>query len=103
MSGAHYSEQIRGALTIPRAATAYFAAFTTCFTTFDVLPRRLESLPYTAVMESLPTGRVDVAKVAVPPLSIPVPSNVEPCINETVSPSAGAPPFEVTTAVNVTV
>ena len=50
----------------------------------------------------VPTGSVDVVKLAVPPLSVPVPNNVVPFINETASPFGGAPALEPTTAVNVT-
>src|SRR5208283_5080212 len=65
--------------------------FTTCFTAVEVLPAKVESPPYTAVTESVPTGRADVAKVADPPLNGPVPSTFAPFLNETVSPLGGAP------------
>jgi len=68
-----------------------------------VLPRKFESPPYTAVIKSLPTGSVEVVKVAEPPLNEPVPNAFEPFLNVTVSPSGGAPTLEVTVAVKVTV
>ena len=65
------------------------AFFTTCFTLFDVLPRRSESPPYTAVTLVPPTGSVEVVKPAEPPLNDPVPNTVLPCSNVMVSPSGG--------------
>jgi len=65
---------------------------------FDVLPPKLESPPYTVVIAFVPTGSVEVVKLAEPPLSVPVPSTVVPFINETVSPFGGAPTLEVTAA-----
>ena len=50
----------------------------------------------------VPTGNVEVVKVAMPPLKAPVPSTVVPSLNVTVSPSGGEPSLEVTTAVKVT-
>jgi hypothetical protein len=78
------------------------AWFTTCFSTFDLLPRKFESPAYTAMIELVPTGSVEVAKLAEPLLNVPVPSTALPFINATVSPSGGAPALEVTTAVKVT-
>ena len=79
------------------------AAFlTVCFSAFDVLPPNFESPTYTAVMKLVPTGSAEVVELAEPPLNVPVPSTVEPCLNRTVSPSGGAPRPEVTTAVKVT-
>jgi hypothetical protein len=72
------------------------------FTTFDVLPPKFESPAYTAVIELEPTGSVEVVKVAEPPLNAPVPIDVVPFINVTVSPLGGMPELEVTVAVNVT-
>jgi hypothetical protein len=54
-------------------------------------------------MESVPTARVEVIKLAEPPLKVPVPNTVVPCLNVTVSPSGGAPEPEVTAEVKVTV
>ncbi len=75
---------------------------TTCFTAFEVLAPKFESPAYTALMEMVPTGSVDVTKVAVPPLSDPVPSTVLAFMNETASPSGGAPRADVTVAEKVT-
>ena len=50
----------------------------------------------------MPAFRDDVVKVAVPPLSVPVPSKVFPWLKDTVSPSGGAPALDVTVAVKVT-
>jgi hypothetical protein len=80
------------------------ALLTTCFTTFDVLPGRLESPPYTALIALVPTGNVDVIKLAEPPLNVPVPKTVVPFMNEMISPSGGGTPrLEVTVAVKATV
>ncbi len=43
----------------------------------------------------------EVVKLAEPLLNVPVPNTVVPFINETISPSGGAPPLEVTPAVKV--
>jgi hypothetical protein len=81
----------------------YFVAFfTSCSTVFDVLATKLRSPAYTAVTPAVPGGRVEVEKLAEPPLSVPVPSTVLPFMNETASPFGGAPSLEVTTAVKVT-
>jgi len=55
---------------------------------------------YVAVIESLPTGRLEVAKLAVPPLSVPLPSTVLPFLNVTVP--VGVPLAALTVAVKVT-
>ena len=78
------------------------ALVTTCFTVFEVLPANVESPPYTALTAVVPTLKVDVLKVATPPLNDPVPSVVVPFLNEMVSPSGGGPELDVTVAVNVT-
>jgi hypothetical protein len=44
---------------------------TTCATTFDLLPAKPESPLYTAVIASVPTFKVEVKTVAVPPLNTP--------------------------------
>ena len=54
-----------------------------------------------AVIESVPTLRDEVVRLAEPLVSAPVPSTVEPCSKVTVSPSAGTPTLEVTAAVKV--
>ena len=54
-------------------------------------------------MEWLPTARLEVEKVAVPPLSVPVPSVAVPSRKVTVPVGVPAPgAFAVTVAVNVT-
>jgi hypothetical protein len=78
------------------------ALLTTWFTGFDVLPANIESPPYTAAIALVPTGRVEVVKLAEPPLNVPVPHTVLPVMNETVSPFGGAPRLEVTAAVKIT-
>jgi hypothetical protein len=65
-----------------------------------VLPARLGLPPYTAVMEWAPRERVDVAKVATPPVSGAVPSVVLPSLNVTVP--VGVPAALFTVAVKVT-
>ena len=79
------------------ARSGYFSTF--CFNSFDVLAPKFRSPPYTAVIELVPTGRVEVMKLAEPLVSGPVPSSVAPFINETVSPSGGG---GVTVAVRFT-
>jgi hypothetical protein len=63
---------------------------------------RFESPPYTAVIEFAPPFKIGVVKVAKPLLSIPVPGRVLLFMNETVSPSSGAPSLDGATAVKVT-
>jgi hypothetical protein len=53
-------------------------------------------------MESVPSGSAVVAKTAVPLLNCAVPRDVVPLRKVTFSPLGGAPPLEVTDAVNVT-
>lgn len=83
-------------------ATVVAAMFTTWDTGLDVLLTKFVSPAYTAVIEDVPKGRAEVMRLAVPPLNVPVPSNVVPCMNETVSPFGGVTSPEVTWAVNVT-
>ena len=78
------------------------ALFTTCFTAFDLLAAKFESPPYTAVIKWVPTLSEEVEKLAEPPLNAPVANNVLPYINDTISPSGGAPRTEATAAVKVT-
>jgi len=54
------------------------------------------------VIESVPTGSVEVVRVASPALNVPVPRTVVPSMNVTVSPLVGSPALEVTFAVNIT-
>src|SRR5271155_963365 len=81
--------------------SGFAASFTTCFTAFDVLPAKFESPAYTAVTTFVPTGSVEVVKLAEPPLNNPAPRTVLPFMNETVSPSGGVPSLDVTAAVKV--
>ena len=76
------------------------ALFTVCVSTAEVLPEKLALPPYTAVMECDPTARVEVANVAFPPASVPVPKVFTPFLKVTVP--VGVPPVDVTVAVNVT-
>ena len=67
------------------------ALFTTWSTGFEVLPRRVESPPYTALTKLVPAGSsVEVVKLAKPPLNVPVPNTFVPFTNVAVSPSDGA-------------
>src|SRR2546422_736090 len=78
-------------------------ALTVWVTALDVLPLKLASPAYVAVIERVPTVNVDVTNVALPPLSVPVPSVAVPSLNVTVP--VGVPPpggETVTVAVNVT-
>ncbi len=68
-----------------------------------MLPRKLELAPYTAVMEWLPTLRVEVEKVATPEDKVPVPSVVVPSLKVTVPVGTAVPGALATTvAVKVT-
>ena len=73
------------------------APATVCVTALLVLPVKLLSPAYTAVMLWLPAVRAAVLNVAVVPLIVPVPSVVLPSLNVTVP----VAPL-VTVAVNVT-
>lgn len=65
------------------------ALLTTWFTTFEVLPMKLASPPYTALMGWVPAGRVEVAKLAEPPLNLAAPNAFLLSTKETVSPFGG--------------
>jgi hypothetical protein len=68
----------------------------------EVLAVKLESPPYAAVMECVPTVSVEIAKVALPPLfSVPMPSVIVPS-RKVIAPVGVPLPVEVTVAVNVT-
>jgi len=86
----------------PVSVIVVLAWLTVCVTAFEVLPERFESPPYTAVTESLPTARVEIDKLAEPPLNTPVPNTVVPFMNEIPSPLGGAPIRELTVAVKLT-
>ena len=69
----------------------------------DVLPLKLVSPPYTAVILCDPTDSDVVLKVAVPEPSVPVPRVVDPSMNVTVPVGVPAPgATAATVAVNVT-
>ena len=76
------------------------ALLTTCFTGFEVLAPKFASPLYAATTSTVPAPSPEVDNSATPPLSVPVPNTVEPCVKVTVSPSGGALPLEVTVAVN---
>jgi hypothetical protein len=59
------------------------AGFTVCATGEEVLVASLASPAYTAVIECPATERVEVASVATPPLSVPLPMAVVPSTKET--------------------
>ena len=74
---------------------------TFCVMAVDVLPLKLLSPPYTAVMEWLPAVSDAVVIVAMPlALSVPVPMIVTLSLNVTLL--VGVPWVDVTVAVNVT-
>jgi hypothetical protein len=73
---------------------------TVCVRAVEVLPVKLVSPPYTAVIECVPPDSADVVSVAVPPLSVPVPSVVPPSWNVTV-PASVPVADDVTLAVRV--
>ena len=86
--------------------TVKFFAVMVCDRTLDVLPEKLLSPPYTAVMECTEpaTESVLVENVATPgfaPFRFPVPSVTAPSLNVTV-PVGGPPAAGVTVAVKVT-
>lgn len=74
------------------------AVFTTCEIALEVLPLKLVSPLYTAVIECVPPVRFAVLKVACPLLSVPVPSDWLPSMNVTIPVAV----FGTTVAVNVT-
>jgi hypothetical protein len=67
----------------------------------DVLPRKFASPLYIAGIVFDPSGRVEMLKVAMPPVSVAVPKVVPPCLN--VTEPVGVPNCPATLAVNVTV
>ena len=76
--------------------------FTVCVSDAEVLPRKLVSPPYMAVIVLDPSGREEVLKVAAPPLRVTVPRVTEFRLN--VAEPVGIPPnCPDTLAVNVTV
>lgn len=83
-------------------AVVVVAALTTWLSAFDVLPAKFESPAYVAVIELVPSGSVEVVRVAEPLLNVPVPSDAVPFRKVTVSPFGGAPALDVTVAVKVT-
>lgn len=74
---------------------------TFCVSTGDVLPVKSALPPYTAVIEWLPTVRVEVVNFALPALSVRAPSTVAPFLKVTLP--VGIPVVdECTVVVNVT-
>ena len=74
---------------------------TFCVKTGEVLPVKFASPPYTAVIECDPTASVDVVNVALPLLSVPVPSTMALSLN--VTDPVGVPVVnDFTVAVKVT-
>src|SRR5258707_3541594 len=80
------------------------AGFTNCVKAVSVvLPLKMPSLLYWAVMEWEPTASEDVVKVAWPDASVPVPMPVAPSENVTVPVGVGARSHAaLTVAVKVT-
>jgi hypothetical protein len=79
------------------------ALLTTWLKADEVPVTKLESPPYVAVIEWVPTDSADVVKGALPPASVAVPSVVEPTLKVTVPvgvPEAG--PTALTVAVKTT-
>jgi len=68
----------------------------------EVLAVKLESPPYDAVIECVPTASVEIVKVVLPPLlNVPMPSVTVPS-RKVIAPVGVPLPVEVTVAVNVT-
>ena len=65
-------------------AAVVAALFTTWLNAGEVLPLKLPSPPYTAVIECEPTAREERVRVAVPAVSVPVPIAVAPSLKVTV-------------------
>jgi len=85
------------------SAVSVAPGLTVCVRAADVLPAKLASPPYTAVMGWVPTVSVVVVKVATAaPFSVPVPRVVPPSLNVTVPVGVPAPAVTVNVAVNVT-
>jgi hypothetical protein len=63
------------------SVTLEAAWLTVCTTAAEVLPRSLGSPLYTAVMECVPTARVETANAAVPPVRVAAPMGVPPSRN----------------------
>ena len=76
--------------------------FTTCDNTAEVLPRKVASPPYTAVIECVATVNVLVENFATPPLSATDDNVVAPSLNVTVPVGVPGVATPVTVAVKVT-
>src|SRR5271168_3535838 len=83
------------------AVAAAAAGLTVWLSADEVLPVKFASPPYTAVIEWAPAVRAEVARVALPLASVPMPSEVAPSMNVTL-PVIVPAVCEVTAAVNVT-
>lgn len=89
--------ELTNAVVVALAAAGVMVSITAA----EVLPAKFVLPLYLAVIECVPTVRVDVVKVATPlPFSVPMPSVAVPSRNVTVP--AGAPPLLATVALNVT-
>ena len=84
------------------SAVVVLALLTTCVKLVEVLVLKLPSPPYTALMMWLETDSDEIANVARPELSAPVPKVVAPSLNVTVPVGVTKPDTCVTAAVNVT-
>jgi hypothetical protein len=74
----------------------------TCFTGLELLAAKFWSPPYWATTSLVPTARLEVVRVAVPPAKIPVPRTIGPVLNVIVSPSGGPTVLELIAAVKTT-
>ena len=81
-------------------AVAVLARFSTCDKTLEPLLLKFVSPPYRAVIECVPIVKRDTIRLAIPPLTVPVPIVLAPSLKVT-SP-VGEPEVAVTIAVNVT-
>ena len=82
-------------------AVVVASLFTTWLNAVELLVAKVASPPYTAVIECDPMASVEIVKVALPAVSVPVPIAVTPSLNVTVP--VGVPVAVVlTVAVKVT-
>jgi hypothetical protein len=87
---------------IPTTVTLVAALFTVWPSAVDVLPAKVESPLYVAVIECAPAARAEVMKVAWPELSMPDPMLTLPSKNTTEPVGVPVPDVGATVAVNVT-
>lgn len=92
---------IEGLSDVVTAEVVVASLLTTCVSTGDVLPAKVESPPYTAVIEYVPPDNVELEYVAEPPLRVLVASVFVPFLNVTLP--VGVPEVAgAAVAVNVT-